>query len=175
MRQVSAVGTENGFGAWEMMWRKIEAVGVVVLAGLLFIATLVFGFLMFVDGTIWNPPVIYDTTTLPTDRTEYMAGGLVSVFLDVSKLRNISGCITWSLVNGRVYPYAKRALPSPYGTYEKWFELSNERLPTDNLGPPDTLYHFEALVEYKVNPLRTVTYKLRTTPFKITHPKENIR
>ena len=155
-----------------MMWKKVEAIGVVVLAGLLFIAMLVFGFLMFVDGTLYNPPVVYDSLILPTDRTEYAAGGTVTVFLDVYKSRDIEGCITWSLVNGRVFPYAKRKLPSPSGVYEKWFPLTYERLPTDNLGPPDSMYHFEALVEYRVNPLRVVAYKLKSTPFKIIHDSE---
>jgi hypothetical protein len=153
-----------------MLWRKIEAAGVAVLAGLLFLATLVVGFMMFVDGTIWNPPVVYDTLILPTDKTEYQPGSIVSVFLDVSKNRNIGGNVTWSLVNGRVFPYSRRSLHSPMGAYEKWYTLINERLPTDNLGLPGSVYHFEALVEYQVNPLRVVTYKLRTTPFTISQP-----
>jgi hypothetical protein len=153
-----------------MIWRKIESLGVVVLAGLLFVAILVFGFLMFIDGTTYDPPVVYDSLILNTDKTEYPAGGIVTVFLDVYKSRNIPGCVTWSLINGRVFSYAKRPLHSPAGAYEKWYTLLNERLPVDNVGPPDSLYHFEALVEYRVNPIRTVTYKLRTTPFKIIHP-----
>ena len=170
MYSYGAPGTTHGFGAKaQMMWRKIEAVGVVVVAGLLFVLTLVTGFLMFIDGTIYNPPVIYDSIILPTDRTEYAPGETVSVFLDVYKARDLEGKITWSLVNGRVFPYAKRSLTSASGTYEKWYALSNEKLPTANLEPPDALYHYEALVEYRVNPLRVVTYKLKTTPFKISH------
>lgn len=149
-----------------MIFKKLEAIGVVVLAFLLFVAILVFGFLLYVDGTLYRPPVVYDSTILPTDRTEYRAGDIVSVHLDVSKNRNIEGCVTWSLVNGRVFPYAKRKLSSPAGAYEKWFTLSNEPLPTANLNSNGT-YHYEALVEYRVNPLRVVTYKLKTTPFKI--------
>lgn len=149
-------------------WQKIQACSVALLAGWLLVAMLVLGFLMFVDGTLWNPPVVYETTTFLTDRTEYDPGSIVSVFLDLYKSRDISGKITWSLVNGRVYPYATRPLPSPSGPYEKWFTLKEERLPTSNLGPPGTMYHYEALVEYRVNPLRVVTYKLKTTPFLIT-------
>jgi hypothetical protein len=164
-------GTTHGFGAgyWQMMWRRVGAVGVAGLAGLLFVAMLFVGYMMFLDGTAFNPPVIYETLLLQTDRTEYAPGATVSVLLDVYKARDIKGYITWSLVNGRVFPYASRCLPSPSGTYEKWFELKNEKLPTANLEPPDTTYHFEALVEYRVNPLRVVTYKLKTTPFKISH------
>jgi len=152
-----------------MIWRKIESCGVAVLAGLLFVTLLWVGFLTFVDGTHYNPPVVYESLVLNTDKTEYAPGDVVSVFLDVYKGRNTEGCVTWSLVNGRVFPYVKRLLGSPSGTYEKWVALTRESLPTANLGPEGTMYHFEALVEYRVNPLRVVTYKLKTTPFKITN------
>jgi hypothetical protein len=150
-----------------MIWRKVEATGVVVLAGLLFLAIMIFGYLMFIDGTLCSPPLIYETQILRTDKDVYHPGDVVSVFLDVYKARDIQGFVTWELVNGRVFPYARRELQSPSGSYEKWFPLENEALPTANLEHPDTLYHFQALVEYPVNKLRTVTYKLVTTPFRI--------
>jgi len=161
-----------GLGVGQIMLEKVKTTGVVILAGLLFIATVVFGFLMVVDGEYWNPPVVYETKYLNTDKTEYAPGDVVSVFLDVYKGRNIEGCVTWSLVNGRVFPYAKRKLGSPEGTYEKWYALTNEKLPTANLTDGGQ-YHFEALVEYRVNPLRTVTYKLKTTPFRIIQPAKD--
>jgi len=144
----------------------------IIMAWLLFVIILVVGYMTCLDGTWINPPVVYDSLYLATDKTEYEAGDVVSVFIDVYKGRNIEGSITWSLVNGRVFPYAKRRLGWPSGVYEKWVALSNEVLPTSNLGPTGAMYHFEALVEYRVNLLRIVTYKLQTTSFKINHSKE---
>jgi hypothetical protein len=128
--------------------------------------TLVGGWMVYIDGTIVNPPMLYDSTLLRTDRVEYAPGDVVSVYLDVSKLRDVPGRITWQLVNGRVFPYATRELRYPVGAYEKWYALESERLPTANLTEGDA-YHYEALVEKDVNPLRTVTYKLRTVDFRI--------
>lgn len=161
------VAPTHGFGAWLMIWKRVEATGVAVLAGLLFIATMVLGWMLVIDGTYYNPPVVYESTYLNTDKTEYSPGDVVSVFMDLYKGRNIEGCVTWSLVNGRVFPYAKRKLGSPAGVYEKWYALESEKLPTANLGSSESMYHFEALVEYQVNRLKTVTYKLKTSSFKI--------
>lgn len=136
------------------------------MSGMLFLLILVFGYLKVLDGTYVNPPMVYDGGMLKTDRDVYAPGDVVSVFIDCAKLRAVPGRITWQLVNGRIFPYATRDLSYAVGSYEKWVTLDKERLPTANL-IEDGEYHYEAVVEKQVNPLRTVTYVLRTVDFRI--------
>jgi hypothetical protein len=150
-----------------MIWSKIESCGVVVLASVLLFCVLFYGYKRFLDGTVINPVMMYDTRSLRADKEVYRPGEVVSVFLDLAKLRDVPGRITWSLVDGRVFPYATRELRYPVGSYEKWVALDKERLPTSNL-VPDGAYHFEAVVEKDVNPFRTVYYRLVTDSFKIS-------
>jgi hypothetical protein len=142
-------------------YRKIEAWGVVVLSGLLFVAMIVMGWMMFVDGTIWRPVITYDNSLLETDKTIYAPGDLVYAKVEFYKSRDLVGEQKWNLVNGRVFAYASRKVSIPSGVTEKWMLI--EKLPHCEKGE----YHFEGLSTYQVNPLRSISYKLKTRPFMI--------
>jgi hypothetical protein len=149
-----------------MIWRKVLAIDVTVLAGLLFVAMMVFGYLAFLDGSVVGPVVTYETQVLPTDAKTYAPGDAVLARVQFLKHRDIVGEMKWNLVNHRVYPYASRVISIPHGVVDAWFPV--EHLPT---GCAEGEYHFEGIVSYRVNPLRVVSYQLRTDPFLIVPTK----
>lgn len=144
-----------------MIWHRIASISVVVMSGILFVTTLVVGFMMFVDGTIWRPVVTYDSTILPVDKGVYSPGELVLAKVEFYKSRDEIGEMKWNLVNHKIIAFSPRKISIPSGVTEKWFPV--EKLPQCEKGE----YHFEGLVSYRVNPLRVVTYKLKTQPFLI--------
>jgi hypothetical protein len=144
-----------------MVWQKVEAWGVVILAGLLFLAMIVIGWMMFIDGTIWRPVIVYESTLLETDKSIYSPGDLVYARIEFYKSRNLVGEQKWNLVDGRIFPYASRKVSIPSGVTDKWVLI--EKLPNCETGE----YHFEGLSTYQVNPLRSISYKLKTKPFRI--------
>lgn len=144
-----------------MILQKLEVWGIVILAGLLFILTMLFGWMLFIDGTIWNPVVTYESKVLETDKSIYAPGDIVYAHIEFFKSRDLVGEQKWNLVNGRILPYATRQVSMPSGVTEKWIMI--EKLPQCETGE----YHFEGLSTYQVNPFRTVSYKLKTKPFRI--------
>ena len=125
-----------------MIWRKIESCGVAVLAGLLFVVTLVIGYMMFLDGTIVNPVVIYENTTLEVDKGIYAPGEVVMARNQFYKHRNIKGTMKWNLVDHVVTPYVSKEVSLPAGVSDIWFPV--ERLP-DRGCKKGHMYHFRVI------------------------------
>lgn len=147
---------------------KLEIIkdwAIAVLSGLLLVSVLVVGYLAFLDGTVVNPVISYKTSVLTTDEAIYSPGDLVMAKVQFFKSRNIVGTMKWNLVNHRVFAYAAKEISLPIGVYDLWNPI--ERLPTTCAAGE---YHFEGIVSYRVNPLRVVTYKLQTEPFRIMPP-----
>lgn len=138
------------------------------LTTFLLVCMMVLGWLLFVDGTLVNPVIVHESEVLETDRGFYKPGDIVYAKMEFYKARNIVGELRWNLVDGRIFPYAPRAIAMPVGIVEKWVPV--EKLPGCESGE----YHFEGIASYRVNPIRVVTVKLRTKPFNIlpAGPKE---
>jgi hypothetical protein len=72
--------------------------------------------------------------------------------------------VQWSLVDGIIRYYAPRNLPLPRGAVDAWAQI--EKIPDCASGR----YHLEGVVTYPVNPIKTVTYRVRTEDFEIRNP-----
>ena len=144
-----------------MNWRKWLALSVLGTSFSLLLLTVVFGWLVFIDGTVYRPVVTYDHHVFPVENYFYSPGEIVKARIEAYKSRDLVGEVRWSLVNHRITYFAPRELPLPSGVVDGWFPV--EKLPSCEMGE----YHFEGLVSYKVNFLRTVTYKVKTGSFRI--------
>lgn len=129
---------------------------------LLCVALWVSGYLVFLDGTVFNPVVTYETPEFPVSKSIYAPGEIVEARRQFAKHRNLKGTIKWSLVNHRIIPYTSREIALPVGIIDAWSPV--ERLP-DVLESGE--YHFEGLICYQVNPLRVVSYPIKTERFRV--------
>jgi hypothetical protein len=147
------------------MLRIVRDWSVVMMAGLLLVAVLACGYLMFLDGTVIDPVIRYESKLLPVQHSIYSPGDVVVARIQFYKGRDVVGEMKWNLVNHRIYPYAPKKISMPMGVADVDFPI--EKLPD---GCALGTYHFEGLVSYRVNPLRVITYQLKTEPFQIMPP-----
>lgn len=150
------------------MLSAIKTWAMVGFSMLLCVTIWVLGYMVFLDGTVFNPVVTYDTQTFQTNKSIYEPGDMVEARRQFAKHRDIKGKIQWSLVNHRIISYTTKELALPTGVIDAWSLV--EKLP-EVLESGE--YHFEGLLCYQVNPLRVVSYPIRTEPFLVM-PKANI-
>jgi hypothetical protein len=144
---------------------KIRDWMLVIASGFLLVSVLVVGYLMFLDGSVIDPVIQYESTMLPVQHSIYSPGDVVVARIQFYKSRDIVGEMKWNLVNHRIYPYSSKQISMPMGVADIDFPV--EKLPE---GCALGTYHFEGLVSYRVNPLRVVTYRLKTESFQIMPP-----
>jgi hypothetical protein len=137
-----------------------------VLTGLLIVLIIVLGWLQFIDGSLYKPVLEMEGPMLQTSSCYYSPGDMVWVKLKAKKNRNIIGRVKWNLVDNRLFHYTAREVTLPIGNYNIWIEV--ERLPKHMPNrTEDEEWSFKGSVEYRINPIKTVSYPLETTVFKI--------
>lgn len=139
-----------------------------VLSGVLLVVVLVSGWMLFVDGAFVRIPVVYDRHQFPVNQKVYLPGETVLARVEAYKSLDLVGSVQWSLVDHQIRYYKARNLPLPRGVVDAWFPI--ETIPECASGT----YHFEGIVSYRVNPLRVVTYKVRTDDFEIINNKRGV-
>lgn len=147
--------------------RAIRDWAIVVSSVVLLTLVFLVGYLMLLDGTVINPVITYETMVFPVDKSIYAPGDMVVARNRFYKSRDLMGTMRWNLVNHKIQEYATKDISLPMGVHDIWFPI--EKLPNTSCGNGGE-YHFEGLVEYQVNPLRTITYKISTEPFRIMPP-----
>lgn len=136
-------------------------------SGLLVIFMCYFGYLLFFDGTIFNPPITYWDGSFAIQNTPLHPGDAVIVSLYATKYRPVVPSIQWQIRNkqtGLVYQFQKNG-SSSVGWNE--YIIPVAQLPTD-ARPGD--YSMEGLATYDIG-LRTVSIVMRAPDFTVI-PRE---
>jgi len=134
---------------------------IVVLGGALF------GYWYFLDGVI-NPIYTYasDPMNVQTDKKEYHRGETIHLNYEFCKLRRIPAKVTWTLVDGQVVLFSPVVKDIALGCYgkDKPYWTGAVVIP-ENV--PTGVWHLEGMVEYQVNPVKTISSDRKTNEFTI--------
>jgi hypothetical protein len=125
---------------------------------------ILFAWLYIIDGTLYEPPLELQLGLIQTDKEVYHPGEMVKGRFLFHKNGHTDGIIKWSLNNSHTLVYSERILSFPAGIYDKILDI--EFLP--NLCAfVNGSFYFSGVITYQINPLKNVSYEVRTTPFKV--------
>lgn len=132
----------------------------------IFILTVVFAWLMLIDGTLANRPVTYWEGCFGAEKTLYHPGDAVSLRIVATKAYPIHGAVTWALVNaatGQTIPFAERPTMLDAGYSDRLVQVA---VIPKRIDPGR--YYMEGGVVFPVNEFRSVTYHLRSDEFEVS-------
>jgi hypothetical protein len=121
-------------------------------------------FLYFIDGEYVRVPIEKGGVVIQTEKNEYHIGELVRGYFTYCKPRDMKATITWNLINGYLLQYPSKVSNFPSGCHEKML-VDIEKIPMEIVGSDH--FRLEVTAEYKINPLRTITYKFHTNNFTV--------
>jgi hypothetical protein len=151
-----------------MLYQRVEAWGITVIAGVVVLAFAVSGYLMFLDGTWPFPIVTYDTETFITNQYRYKPGDMVYARIQATKTRDLVGTVHWSLVDSDQPPVQFSARPLSLGK-GKWDVLRPiETIPKNT--QTGIVYRMKGIVTYRINEFRTISYSVMTSDFLVEEP-----
>jgi hypothetical protein len=105
---------------------------------------------------------IKNPQSLVVDKEIYQAGDRIAYVLDYCKYKRIQGTVSRSLVDGILVNYSPLISDLETGC----FKLKRNDLVIPEFTPTG-IYHISSSVEYKINPLRTITITYRTVDFQV--------
>ena len=128
-----------------------------------------YGYWQFLDGTLINPIIIVytDRMNYPTDKTVYKAGDTVNIEISFCKLREIPANFNVHFVDSIILAIPQSVASVPKGCYGQDKKYA---LPIATISPDIDMrgnWRIEGTVSYKVNPIRTISFNIRTQPFDI--------
>ncbi len=139
---------------------------VTVLGAILVAAMSIYGWLLFIDGTLYMRPIDLESCLLQTTKAEYKRGEVVQAELRYLKNRAVMEQIQWTLVSDIVIEYAIRSVPLPTGQYN--FILDVAKIPEDLITNKEKKWKFVGFMKVPVNPVRTMIYPVETTKFVVS-------
>jgi hypothetical protein len=141
------------------LWKRIAyIISMCVLIGSI-ILTLLAEYWILIPVT---PIVVKNPTALETNSKVYRAGEQIIYTLDYCKKKDFTARVSRAFVDGFRVNYNAMTSSLPVGCYVQ--KIADLKVP-EFIGPGT--YHIEITVDYQVNPLQTVSVKLRTKDFKV--------
>jgi hypothetical protein len=132
---------------------------------------LFYGYLYFIDGTYINKPVTYqsDLQALKTDKTTYHHGDEIGFDLSFCKYKTIPVAANWMMVDGIKLPFSQVMVSVPPGCYgtENGQKVYVRIIGTVPGFIDNGVYHLEGTATYRINAIKEITYKLKTTDFEV--------
>jgi len=119
-------------------------------------------YLYFIDGSLVNVPLKYDSSILKVEKPVYKSGDQVYAYWKFTKGNNATATINANIIDGVVWYLPEVKGVREKGDYDKLDVVAN--IPSSI---PDGTYHIELNVEYQVNPIKTVKYHFKTNDFLI--------
>lgn len=138
---------------------------ITVLTGFVLLTGITAFYWAFFDGDIVHKVIEFENPTqLKPEKDTYRPGELVRVYMTFCKYRNVTPTFESAIVNQVLTPYPPRQ--GTLGTTGCYKDLlvDLETIPVN--AHPGT-YHFNRVLHYPSNPLRSITVELRTTNFTI--------
>lgn len=135
-----------------------------VFAIFMMLAGIYMFFLLVVDEQ-WHPVIDWEggnQVNMLTDKKVYHSGEVVRARMTFQKLRNVTGTVKWMLINNHIDAFPPRPAMTPPGIYDKEFDI--ERLP---INVSKGRHYFVGYLTYKINPLKEVSYTIRTSCFDV--------
>ena len=134
----------------------------VLTSSLLMVLILFVGWLQWVDGVYYNPPMNLEKSVLSTEKSTYKPGEIVKAKLVYVKNRNLPESMVWQFVHNIVWNMPAKKEDLPVGRHEMLIEIGHVP-PGSQLGQAS----FEGLISYQVNIMNKITYFVQTTTFDV--------
>jgi len=119
-----------------------------------------------IDGDYYHPPVTYHDGCFTAMQPVFAPGDSLILRVVATKSRTIPGIVTWSLVNAETHEVVANFLPrsTVIGPGLNDYRVNVFTIPEKT--PPGT-YYARGMATYAVNPLRAITYPLKSDNFRI--------
>jgi hypothetical protein len=126
------------------------------------IGTILYGYWYFIDGEFVNIPIKTDTFVVKTEKDVYRIGDPVAVRWNYCKGVDTTSTISINLIDGIVYMLPNGHSTRPIGCYDNYTVVTEipKAIPTGT-------YHLEAVIHFRVNPVKNIDYKASSNTFKI--------
>ena len=151
-----------------MLYQRVEAWGVSVIAVLVILAFAGSGYLLFLDGTWPYNVVQYDSEVFPTTQQEYRPGDIVWARVKATKCRDLVGTVHWVMEDSSQPPvsFSPRPLSLGKGRWDVCRPIETIPKRTE-----PGIYRMRGIVAYRINEFRTITYSVKTTDFRVLAPE----
>ena len=148
------------------MLNNIKKAWILFNAIIIFIGFLIIVFWYFVDGEYINKPIEFETNILETTKKVYKQGETVSVKWKFCKNTDSPSKIVGNLLNGYTDYFPVKIGVREKGCYDgiDLIGYIPVDIPEEHLGDE---FHIELIGNYRVNPIKTKSYRFITNKFLI--------
>jgi hypothetical protein len=142
--------------------KHIKSIYIYICMGIITIGSILFGYWYFIDGEFVNIPITSNTLVVQTEKEIYQIGDPVAVKWNYCKGVSTTSTISINLIDGIVYMLPNGHSTRPIGCYDNYTVVTEipKAIPTGN-------YHLEAVIHFRVNPVKNIDYKASSNTFRI--------
>lgn len=145
-----------------MEMKKLKSIYIWTCLTIISLGVFLYGYWYFIDGEFVNIPIVSDTFVVQTEKDDYKIGEPVAVKWNYCKEVNNTSTISINLIDGIVY-----MLPNTYSTREIGCYNSYTVVTEIPKAIPSGVYHLTSIVHFKINPVKSIDYKVESNKFKI--------
>jgi len=148
------------------MIQKVTHVFHIIMASIVIATAMLCIYWYFIDGEIVNVPIEFENTLLQTTKDVYERGDQVEVLWKFCKNTNESAELKGNLVNGFTHYMPTIVGVRPPGCYDGLDAIGYipPNIPKEHANDD---FHIVLEGTYRINPIKTKTYRFTTNEFKI--------
>jgi hypothetical protein len=145
-----------------MEMKKIKSIYIYICMGIITIGSILFGYWYFIDGVYVHVPMTFKSGSVVTDKLVYKKGEPIAIRWSYCKGVDTVSEISITLTDGIIYFLPKSFSNRPTGCYDSYTVIASvpEVIPSGE-------YQLDGIINFKVNPLKSIDYKASSNTFKI--------